>query len=100
MNYSEQLPAEINHKGTNLYLRIKRVEGNPKRIWRIRYLSINDGKVIEYKPRRMNYYLWKKKHHQYRTRLRANGSTLEEAAQKMLWHIELLKKGERELTDY
>jgi len=100
MNYSEKLPAEIVHKGETIYLRIKKVEGNPKRIWRIRYLSLNTGKVIEYKPRGMNYFLWKKKHHQYRTRLRANGPTLEEASEKMLHHIELLKKGERELTDY
>lgn len=98
-SYAESLPAEVHHNGEILYLRIKRVDGNPKRIWRIRYLSVNK-KFLEKKPQRMNYYYWRKKHHQYRTRMRANGATLEEAAQRMLEFVELLKKGERELSDY
>lgn len=98
-SYVELLPAEIRHDGEILYLRIKRVGGNPKRIWRVRYLSVND-KYIEHKPQKMNYYLWRNKHHQYRTRMRANGATLEEAAKKMLEFVELVKKGERQLTNY
>lgn len=98
-NKTELLPAELKHKGEILYLRIKKVIGNPKRIWRIRYLSVN-SKYLENKPQKMNYYYWRKKHHQYRTRLRSQGATLDEASEKMLYQIELLKKGERELTDY
>jgi len=96
---TNDLPAEIDHEGVKIFLRIKKLDGSKDKTWRIRYISVND-QFFPQRPKGMHYYRWKNKHHQYRTRIRANGETLEVATKKMLKKIELLKKGEFKLSDY
>lgn len=96
----ELLPAKVLHNKEELFLRIKKVDGNKRKTWRIRYISVNSGKILPTKPKKMNYFKWKDKHHLYRTRLRSEGASLEKAAAKMLEHLDQLQKGERKLSDH